>query len=92
VENIRAISEVVTLPILRPLLGMNKRDIQQLAERIGTYEISIQPFGDCCSLYTPKHPVTKSILSIIHFTEKNWDFQPMLERAITSTKKVTINV
>ena len=87
VENIRAISEAIDLPILRPLIGFNKEEIIEIAEKIGTYELSIQPFGDCCSLYVPKHPVTRADLNLILDTEKAWDYEKMLDEAV---KKVEI--
>jgi len=58
--NIRAIEETAALPVLQPLIGMSKADIISIARRIGTYPISIQPFPDCCTLFQPKHPDTRS--------------------------------
>jgi thiamine biosynthesis protein ThiI len=54
------IDAVAGMPILRPLVGMDKEEIVHQAQAIGTYEISIQPDQDCCQLFTPKHPATKS--------------------------------
>ncbi len=82
VENIRAISEVIDLPVLRPLIGLNKEEITGLAKIVGTYELSIQPFKDCCSLYIPKHPVTHSDLNLILDTEKDWQYEKLLDQAI----------
>jgi len=86
VENIRAISEAIELPILRPLIGFNKEEIIEIAEKIGTYELSIQPFGDCCSLYVPKHPVTRADLNLILDTEKDWGFEKMLDEAVSKAE------
>jgi thiamine biosynthesis protein ThiI len=91
VENIRAISEAIDLPILRPLIGFNKEEIVNLAKQIGTFELSAQPFGDCCSLYVPKHPVTRADLNLILDTEKDWEFEQMLEEAINKTEIVNFN-
>jgi len=91
VENIRAISEVIDLPILRPLIGFNKEEIVNLAKQIGTFELSAQPFGDCCSLYVPKHPVTRADLNLILDTEKDWKFEKMLEEAINKTEIINFN-
>lgn len=90
VENIRAISEAIDLPILRPLIGFNKDEIVNLAEQIGTFKLSSLPFGDCCSLYVPKHPVTRSDLDLILETEKDWEFLPLLEKAFNNS--VTFNL
>jgi thiamine biosynthesis protein ThiI len=58
--NIRAIEETAALPVLQPLIGLSKTDIIDIARRIGTYPISIQPFPDCCTLFQPKHPDTRT--------------------------------
>jgi thiamine biosynthesis protein ThiI len=59
-ENMATIGSVVTLPVLRPLVGMDKEEITAEAQRLGTYTISIIPDQDCCTLFTPKHPATKA--------------------------------
>src|SRR5205823_7547952 len=73
IENIDVISRAVTMPILRPLIGEDKVEIVDLARRIGTYEISIQPDQDCCSLFVPKHPETKANLREVEESEKRLD-------------------
>jgi thiamine biosynthesis protein ThiI len=60
IENLSSIDEVSTMPILRPLIGMDKEEITAEAQRLGTYPISIIPDQDCCTLFTPKHPATKA--------------------------------
>ena len=59
-ENIRAIEDTAELPVLQPLIGMSKQEIIAVARRIGTYEISIQPFPDCCTLFQPRNPETRA--------------------------------
>ena len=59
-ENLTAINAVATLPVLRPLIGMDKEEITAEAQRLGTYPISIIPDQDCCTLFTPRHPATKA--------------------------------
>jgi tRNA uracil 4-sulfurtransferase len=86
IENINAISQAIDLPILRPCIGLNKEEIITLAKQIGTYEISSQPFKDCCSLYIPKHPVTRSDLNLILKTEKGWNYQKFLNHALKNLK------
>ncbi len=86
VENIRAISEAIDLPILRPLIGFNKEEIITLAKQIGTYELSVQPFEDCCSLYVPQHPVTRADLNLIQDLEENWEFDGLLQEALKNTQ------
>jgi thiamine biosynthesis protein ThiI len=78
IENIDVISRAVSMPILRPLIGDDKIEIVEIARRIGTYEISIQPDQDCCSLFVPKHPATKADLAEIETSETRLDVaEPM---------------
>jgi thiamine biosynthesis protein ThiI len=68
-ENMSAIDRVVTMPVLRPLVGMDKDEITLEAQRLGTYPISIIPDQDCCTLFTPRHPATKARLSDVEAAE-----------------------
>ncbi|MFQ5912736.1 MAG: tRNA uracil 4-sulfurtransferase ThiI [Nitrospinota bacterium] len=83
--NIGVIQEAADMPILRPLIGMDKMEISAQAQRIGTYEISIQPDQDCCSLFVPKHPATRCHLEEVQAAEALLDSQALvnagLERA-----------
>ena len=67
--NMATIDAAATMPILRPLVGMDKEEIVHQAQAIGTYEISIQPDEDCCTLFTPKHPATKSTVEELEAAE-----------------------
>jgi thiamine biosynthesis protein ThiI len=69
-ENMTAIGAAVTLPIFRPLIGMDKDEITAAAQRLGTYPISIIEDQDCCQLFTPKHPATKARLGDIEAAER----------------------
>ncbi|MEM3459186.1 MAG: tRNA uracil 4-sulfurtransferase ThiI [Candidatus Bathyarchaeia archaeon] len=69
-ENMAVISKATNIPILRPLLTYEKNEIVQLAKQIGTFEISIQPYKDCCSIFMAKHPTTKANLEIVESIEK----------------------
>jgi len=90
VENIRAVDEVVNLPVMRPLIGLNKDEITIIAREIKTYEISALPFDDCCSLFVPKHPVTRADLNLILDTEKGWDYMKLLNKAIDEVEVIKI--
>ncbi len=57
-------------PVYRPLIGFDKQEIVEVAERIGTYETSIQPFEDCCTIFVAKHPVTKPNVDVIRRSEE----------------------
>ncbi len=68
-----ATNEVCELPVYRPLIGFDKQEIVEVSEKIGTYETSIQPFEDCCTIFVAKHPVTKPNLNVIRRHEQNLD-------------------
>jgi thiamine biosynthesis protein ThiI len=71
------------LPILRPLACFDKKEIVDMAQKIGTFNISIRPFDDCCTLFLPKHPETKPKLSIIQSIERSIpNLEEMMEKAL----------
>ncbi len=70
-QSLAATNEVCTLPVYRPLIGMDKQEIVEIAERTGTYETSILPYEDCCTIFVAKHPVTKPNISVIRKHEQN---------------------
>src|SRR5699024_3763885 len=77
-----AINEVTSLPVLRPLLTLEKNEIVKMARNMGTYETSILPFEDCCTIFKPKAPKTKPSLESVKKFESAIDFQPMIDKAI----------
>ncbi|HEX3176067.1 MAG TPA: tRNA uracil 4-sulfurtransferase ThiI [Methylomirabilota bacterium] len=79
-ENIACIDAAATLPVLRPLIGMDKLEITAQAQRLGTFEISIEPDADCCTLFTPKHPATRAGLAEVEAVEARLD----LSRLVTA--------
>jgi len=81
-ENIKAAEEVISLPVLRPLIGFDKEDIIKKAKEIGTYEISILPHEDCCARFVPEHPETKADLKKVQEAEKKLDIEKMIEKAV----------
>ncbi len=84
-ENMGVIEEVTKLPVLRPLVGMDKQEIINRAITIGTYDISIQPEQDCCSLFVPKHPATKASLEAVLLNEKNLDVEELVKNSLETT-------
>ena len=70
IQSLYTTNEVCTMPVFRPLIGFDKQDIIDISERIGTYETSILPFEDCCTIFVAKHPVTKPLLHIIKKSEE----------------------
>jgi thiamine biosynthesis protein ThiI len=83
-ENMGVIGSVTRLPVLRPLVGFDKSEIVAEAERLGTYPISIIPDQDCCTLFTPKHPATRSHPRAAESAEAALDIPDIVERAATS--------
>ncbi len=81
---------VVDMPLFHPLIGMDKEEIVRIARKIGTMETSILPYEDCCTVFTPKHPKTKPVLSQVEEVEKALDVEALIERAIENTEKVTV--
>lgn len=84
--NMRAINEVVSLPVLRPLAGEDKQDIIAMAEKIGTYPISIEPYDDCCSLFVPGNPETRAKLPKVHEYESQIDVDGLIEAVLNETE------
>jgi thiamine biosynthesis protein ThiI len=82
-ENIRAIDDVATLPILRPLIGTDKEAITRDAQALGTYATSILPDQDCCTLFTPRYPTTRASLEAVHAAEAALDIQSLTQDALT---------
>ena len=85
-------NEVCTMPVYRPVIGFDKQEIIDISEKIGTYETSIQPFEDCCTIFVAKHPVTKPNLNIIKQHEHNLDevIEQLMKTAIETTEKIIV--
>lgn len=79
---------VVGMPVFRPLIGLDKDEIIKVSRKIDTFEISIEPYEDCCTVFTPKHPKTRPQISIIETAEQALDIEGLIERAVANT---TIN-
>jgi len=82
--------EVCELPVLRPVIGMDKQEIVLLSRRIGTFETSIQPFEDCCTVFTPRHPKTHPHLDEVREYEKALDVEGLVERALAGIERVQV--
>lgn len=79
---IASTDEVCNMPVLRPLIGMDKEEIIAISKKIDAFDISILPYEDCCTVFTPKHPHTKPKKGQCAEAEKNLDIEPLIERAI----------
>lgn len=82
----------VNIPVMRPLIAMDKVDIMDLAKEIGTYEISIEPYEDCCTVFLPKHPVTKPKLNYIENSESALKVQELINSAAESAELIKIGL
>ena len=81
-EAIAVTNAAVTIPVLRPCIGLDKQEIVTVARYAGTFETSIQPYEDCCTVFTPRHPKTRPELAKVEAQEKLLDFDGLLEEAL----------
>ena len=89
-EALRVTEDVVDLPVLRPLIGMDKEEIVRLSRKIGTFDTSILPYEDCCTVFTPRHPRTKPNLDEVCEAEAVLDIEGLIDRAMTNREFVRI--
>ena len=85
-----ATDDVTIMPVLRPVIGMDKVEIIRISQEIGTFETSILPFEDCCTVFTPRHPSTKPKLENVREAELAIDFEAMVDKAVENVKKVKV--
>lgn len=90
-ESIACINEVISMPVLRPLICVDKVDIIDLARKIGTYETSILPYEDCCTIFDPKNPVTKPTSKKASFYESRFDYASMVEECVKNRTEITVH-
>lgn len=90
VEAMRCTEEVCHMPVFRPLIGMDKEEIITIARKIGTFDTSIEPYEDCCTVFTPRHPRTRPEISFILDAESKYNFDPLVEEAVKNTKRIVI--
>lgn len=89
-ESIHVINAVTTTPVFRPLIGMDKQEIIDVAYKIGTYETSIQPYDDCCTVFVPKNPATRPRLDQVLEAERELDVEGLVSEAIAKTELVQL--
>ena len=85
-ENISTISSVTNMPILRPLITIDKQEIIKMAKKIGTYKTSIQPYEDCCTIFVPNHPVTKPTLAEAKANEADLEIEKLVKSGVENTQ------
>lgn len=90
-ESMSVINSVVTMPVIRPLAMMDKEEIINIARDIGTYDISIRPFEDCCTVFVPRHPQIKPRLHVAEKEEQNFDFEKSVEEAMKRIETIVLS-
>lgn len=88
-ESMNSINEVTNYPVLRPLITMDKEEIVNISKKINTYEISIRPYEDCCTVFVPRSPKTRPKREQVHKVEEGLDFSELIENTVEATKRVT---
>ena len=78
------------MPVFRPLIGFDKDEIMDYSRRIGTYDTSILPYEDCCTVFVPKHPVTRPEVADIRASEEAVDFTELVEKAMEETETLIV--
>lgn len=91
IGGLNATNSAVEIPVFRPLIGYDKNDIVDISKDIETYETSIQPFEDCCTVFLPKHPVTNPKLRDIEQSEETLDVEALIDEAIENIDEININ-
>lgn len=89
-ESISVINEVTNMPIIRPLATLDKKDIIEKAYKYGTYEISIKPYEDCCTVFVPKHPQIKPRLDVAKSLENKINYEELIDKAISNIEHIVL--
>ena len=82
--------DAVTMPVFRPLIGMDKEEIVEISRKIGTYETTILPYEDCCTVFTPRHPSTKPKLAKVLLSQNQLDIERLIDEAVEGTEIVEV--
>lgn len=90
-DSMNTINAVTSMPILRPVVCLDKLEIIDIATKIGTYEISIEPYEDCCTIFTPKQPATKPKIYKVEEFEKGWDYDTMVKDCIENVDTIIVS-
>jgi thiamine biosynthesis protein ThiI len=91
-EALAVTEECISLPVLRPLICFDKGEIVSIARKIGTYETSILPYEDCCTVFTPRHPKTKPRIEDVRQAEIPLDVSLLVDEAVENTERVDVPV
>lgn len=86
ISAIACTDDAADMPVFRPLIGMDKEEIVQISRKIDTFDISIEPFEDCCTVFTPKHPRTKPVLKFVRYAEEDAKLYELIDEAVENVK------
>ena len=91
-QSLAVIDAAVDVPVFRPVIGMDKQEIVEYSQKIGTFETSIEPYEDCCTIFVDKHPVTKPKFEAIEKSEKRLEgiIEPIYQKALESAEYVIL--
>ena len=81
---------VCNMPVFRPLIGMDKEEIIEISRKIDTFEVSIQPYQDCCTVFTPKHPRTRPVIETVASEQDKLDCEKLIDEAVKNVKMIVI--
>ena len=90
IYSLEVTNQGLELPVFRPLIGMDKDEIVTVARKIGTFETSILPYEDCCTVFVAKHPKTKPVLADILKSEEALEYDALIDRAVEQTEVIKI--
>lgn len=79
------------IPVFRPCVGMDKTEIIEIARKIDTFDTSVLPYEDCCTVFTPRHPKVRPVLSDVEKAQNSFDFEPLIQKAVEGTVMKTFN-
>lgn len=89
-ESMNTINAVITTPVIRPLATLDKADITKVAVEIGTFDVSIRPYEDCCTVFVPKHPQIKPLMKIAEREEQKFNYQELIDEAYNNIERIII--
>ena len=90
IQALHVTNSAVNIPVFRPCIGLDKEEIVTYARRIGSFETSILPYEDCCTVFTPRHPKTKPELEKVIAEEQKLDFAALCEKALATEEIITV--
>ena len=91
-EAMASTQAVIDLPVLQPLVGMDKEEIVQMSRKIGTFDTSILPYEDCCTVFTPRHPRTRPTVAEVEEAESVLDVEALVEEALQGIERIHVDL